>query len=241
MWAVERTLLALALTLAAYGVAVWVRRRTGLALAHPAVTAAAVVFAALPLLQFSVREYQAGNRLLTYLVGPATVAMAVPIHKHRRLVRTHWAALLSGMVAGCLIGVISSVTVAAIMGLSRNMLLSVAPKSVTTPVAFRLSEQLGGIPPLTVAVVQASGVLGAILGPAVLNWLRIRNRLARGLALGAAAHGGGTERALQSSELEGAASSMAMAANALLGTILIPAVTDLLLRLGARLAAPGAP
>lgn len=239
MPAVERTLLAVGLTLAAYGLAVWVRRQTRLALAHPAVTAAAVVLAALPLLRVSVREYQAGSQALSFLAGPATVAMALPVYKHRKLVREHWPALLGGIVAGCLTGVVSAVAAAAFLGMGRTMLLSVAAKSVTTPIALRLSAQLGGIPPLTVALVQATGVLGAIAGPAVLNALRVRNRLARGLALGTAAHGGGTERALQSSEVEGAASSLAMAVNALLGTVLIPPVTHLLLRLGSRLGLPG--
>lgn len=230
---------ALALTLTAYYVAVWFRRKTGLRLVHPSVIALPLLLGVLFWLNLPVGEYQTGSKLLTYLIGPATVGLAVPLYKHRVLIRSQWPVLLGGILTGSLIGVISAMATAAALGLNRNLLLSVAPKSVTAPIALLLSEQLGGVPALTVLVVQSTGVLGSMLGPVLLQVLRIRNRMAWGVALGTAAHGGGTERALDTGELEGAISSLALALNALIAPFLIPPVVRALMAVGERLGVIG--
>lgn len=231
MWLVERAAGGLALTVVAYSVAVWLRRRTRLTLMHPAVTATVLVLAALAVLRLPLAQYETGGRLLSLLIGPATVAMAVPVYRHRALLRSHWPALLAGILTGCLVGVGSSVTMALVMGLGRITVLSTAAKSVTTPVAMAISRRLGGIPSLTVALVLVTAVSGALLGPWMLDLLRVRNRLARGLALGAAAQAVGTERALQIGELEGAASTLSMAFSAIFATVLVPPSAHLILRL----------
>jgi putative effector of murein hydrolase len=224
---IENAILALGLTLSAYGFAMWLRRMSGIQ-AHPALLAAPLVLGALWLVHWPVTEYQSGSRALGMLVGPATVAMAVPVYKHRQMVRAHWPSFLAGVLTACLIGVVSSVVIAVLCGLSADLVLTVAPKSVTGPVALRVSEQMGGIPAISAALAQITGILGASFGPRLLTAFRVRNRVARGMALGAGAHSGGAERALQSSELEGAAGSLAVALNALMGTLLIPPIFRLL-------------
>lgn len=237
MWSVDRLLIGSLLTFAAYGAALFIRKRTKLSFFHPTLIAAPMIVAALPLLRLSIAEYQSTSSWLTFLAGPAIVAMGVPVFKNRALIRRDWPLLLGGVLVGGISGVASSVAVAMALHLGSDWVLTVAPKSVTGSVAVRISETMGGIPPLTLAITQLTGILGSMVGPVLLNLLRVRNRIARGVALGVSAHAGGTEKALQQGEVEGAASSLGMAINALMGAVCVPPVTQMLLIAADRLAA----
>jgi len=153
--------------------------------------------------------YERGTMPLRFLLGPATLALAVPLVRRRALIRAHLRAVL-GVVAGAVVGAVSAMLLARAFGLPRALVATITPKSVTTPMAMPISERLGGIPTLTAAIVVLVGVFGAAIGPWTLDRLGVRGAVARGLALGTSAHGVGTARALEEGETEGAAAGVAM-------------------------------
>ncbi len=166
--------------------------------------------------------YFEGAQFVHFLLGPATVALAVPLYRQFDRVRKSAVAILVSLVCGSLTSAVSAVSIAWLLGAETVSIVSLAPKSVTAPVAMGISEQLGGLPSLTAVIVILTGIIGATLGPLVLNWLGVRDWSARGLAIGTASHGIGTARALQVNELAGAFSGLAMGLNALATAIILP-------------------
>ena len=152
----------------------------------------------------------------------------MPLYRQFDQVRKSFVAIIVSLLCGSVTSALSAVLIAWLMGAEAVSLVSLAPKSVTAPVAMGISEQLGGLPSLTAVIVILTGVIGAMLGPLVLNWLRIRDWSARGLAIGTASHGIGTARALQVNELAGAFSGLAMGLNAVATAILLPILWKLL-------------
>jgi predicted murein hydrolase (TIGR00659 family) len=216
-------LLHLTLTLAAFQAGSWLYRRAGLnPLLNPVLIAVALLVGLLALTGTPYATYFGGAQFVHFLLGPATVALAVPLYRQFERVRRSALAILASIVTGSLSAAASAVGIAWALGAGRDTLISLAPKSVTAPVAMGISEQLGGLPSLTAVLVILTGVLGAMLGPPLMNLLRIRDMAARGLAIGTASHGIGTARALQVSELAGAFSGLAMGLNALATALLLP-------------------
>ena len=216
-------LLFLTLTLAAFQAGSWAYSRSGHnPLLNPVLTAVVAVVALLMLSGTSYETYFEGAQFVHFLLGPATVALAIPLYRQFDRVRRSALALVVSLICGSLTAIGTAVGLGWLLGASRETLLSLAPKSVTAPVAMGITEQLGGLPSLTAVLVILTGILGAVIGPMVLNLLRIRDWRARGLALGTASHGIGTARALQVNELAGAFSGLAMGLNALATAILLP-------------------
>ncbi len=216
-------LLHLTLTLIAYQAGLWVNRRAGgHPLANPVLFAVAALVALLLATGTPYSAYFEGAQFVHFLLGPATVALAIPLYRQFAAVRRSAIAILVSLVAGSLTAAGSAVAIAWAMGAARESVISLAPKSVTAPVAMAISQQLGGLPSLTAALVILTGISGAMLGPVLLNAMRIRDWQARGLAIGTAAHGIGTARAMQVNEVAGAFSGLAMGLNALATAILVP-------------------
>lgn len=216
-------LLFLTLTLAAFQAGSWVYVRSGQnSLLNPVLTAVILVVALLSLSGTNYEQYFEGAQFVHFLLGPATVALAIPLYRQFDRVKRSAAALLTSLLCGSLTAISSAVGLGWLLGASRETLLALAPKSVTAPVAMGISELLGGLPSLTAVLVILTGILGAVAGPIVLDLLRIKDWRARGLALGTASHGIGTARALQTNELAGAFSGLAMGLNALATALLLP-------------------
>ena len=154
--------------------------------------------------------YADGTEALLWLLGPSTVALAVPLVRERALLVRHARAILVGVGAGAISGLVSAVLLARAMHLPALLVRSVAPKSVTTPVAMPLAASLGGNPEIAAAVAVVTGMFGMAFGPAILSRVRVRTSLARGIALGAASHGIGTAAAMGEGQRTGAASAVAM-------------------------------
>lgn len=174
------------------------------------------------------RRYFEGAQFVHFLLGPATVALAIPLYRHFAEIRRNALAIAVSIAAGSLAAIASALAVGWALGASERTLLSLAPKSVTTPVAMGISESIGGLPSLTAVLVILTGIVGAVFGTYVLNALGLKDWRARGLGMGTAAHGIGTARAFQVNELAGAFSSLAMGLNALATAILVPVVIRLL-------------
>lgn len=223
-WLSTSPLLGLTLTLGGYAVGRWAHRRTGNALLQPVLVAIVVVGAVLLATGVSYDDYLAGGRFVAFLLGPATVALALPPHQEWHLVRRAAVPILTGVVAGALVSITSALLVTRFTGAARALQLTMAPKAATTPVSIAVSEQVGGIPALTAVLTIIAGITGAVAGPWVLDRVGVRDLRARGIALGAASHGIGTSRALQETRTEGAFSALSMALTALATSLLVPLV-----------------
>ncbi|MEK9671332.1 MAG: LrgB family protein [Rhodospirillaceae bacterium] len=218
-------LLHLTMTLVAYQIGMAVYRRTGMnPLVNPVLIAVAIVVGLLIATETDYTDYFDGAQFVHFLLGPATVALAIPLYRQIDKVRRASGAILTSIVMGSAVGSASAVGVAWILGGSMSSLLAIAPKSVTAPVAMGIAQKLGGLPSLTAVLVIITGILGASLGPYVLDLIRVRDWTARGLAIGTASHGIGTARAIQVNAAAGAFSGLAMGINALATAILLPLV-----------------
>lgn len=216
-------LLFLTLTLAAFQAGSWLYECSGhKPFLNPVLTAVVLLVGILTLTETPYPAYFEGAQFVHFLLGPATVALAIPLYRQFDRVKRSALALVTSILCGSLTAIGTAVGLGWSLGASRETLLALAPKSVTAPVAMGITEQLGGLPSLTAVLVILTGILGAVIGPLVLNLLRIRDWRARGLALGTASHGIGTARALQVNELAGAFSGLAMGLNALATAILLP-------------------
>ena len=218
-------LLWLATTLAVYLTGQWLFQRSGgRAVFNPVALAITLLVLLLLLTGTPYTTYFSGAQFIHFLLGPATVALAIPLYLHWERVRRLFLPILAGLLAGSLTAMLSAMGVAWLLGGSPPTLLSLAPKSVTTPVAMGIAEKIGGLPSLTAVLVIVTGVIGAVAGPALLNGLRIRDDAIKGFAIGVAAHGIGTARAFQISGLAGAFAGLAIGLNALLTALLAPLI-----------------
>ena len=216
-------LLHLTLTLVAFQAGSWVYRRFNMTpIANPVLIAVVLIVALLLATGTDYQDYFDGAQFVHFLLGPATVALALPLYRQWEKVRRSALAIAASILAGSLTASLSAVGIAFLMQASPDALISLAPKSVTAPVAMGISEKLGGLPSLTAVLVILTGILGAMIGPYVLNLVRVKDWAARGLAMGTASHGIGTARALQVNEVAGAFAGLAMGLNALATAILLP-------------------
>ena len=216
-------LLHLTLTLAAFVLASVVYRKLKMnPLLNPVLLSVIAIVLILRGTETSYQTFFEGAQFVHFLLGPATVALAVPLYRQFDRVRKSAVAILISLLCGSITSALSAVSIAWIMGAETISIISVAPKSVTAPVAMGISEQLGGLPSLTAVIVILTGIIGATLGPLILNWLKIHDWSVRGLAIGTASHGIGTARALQINEVAGAFSGLAMGLNALATAIILP-------------------
>jgi predicted murein hydrolase (TIGR00659 family) len=216
------------LTIVTYALCMRLQRRAhGHALANPVAVSIVVLVIVLKVTRLPYATYFASARLLHYLLGPATVALAIPLAKELpRLRRLLWP-LIAGLLAGNLSAACSAILLAKLLGASRSVTLSLAPKSVTTPIAMGISEKIGGLPSLTAVLVIITGVIGAVLGPWFLDRLRIEDPTLRGTAMGVSAHGLGTASIYQESSEAGASSGLAMGLSGLITALLLPVLVKM--------------
>lgn len=221
-------LLWLAATMAAYliglGLHVLSRRSP---LVNPVAIAMVLLVGLLLVTDTPYSQFFEGAQFVHFLLGPATVALAIPLYHNRARVRQALVPMLIALTAGSLTAILSAVGIGWALGASRETLLSLAPKSVTSPIAMAVADQIGGLPSLTAAFVILTGIIGAIIGTPVLYLLRVKDPMIQGYALGVAAHGIGTARAFQVSPLAGTFSGIAMSLNGLLTAVLVPLLASL--------------
>ena len=218
-------LLGLTITLLAYVLALAVHQRYRRhPLTNPVLLAVVLLVTLLLLTDTPYPSYFAGAQFVHFLLGPATVALAIPLYAQLGRVRAmRWPVLL-GLAAGALTAVVSAVGSAWLLGASVPTQLSLAPKSVTTPIAMAVAERIGGIASLTAVLVIVTGIVGAVIAPALFRLLRVQDHAIQGFALGVTAHGIGTARALQISEEAGAFAALAMGLNGVVTALLLPAL-----------------
>ena len=216
-------LFGLTMTLIAYGIAyrvyLWGKSNP---LLNPVVTAVLLLITLLVLTDTSYQDYFEGGQFVHFLLGPATVALAIPLYRQVGKLKALWLPVLVALLVGVTVGGVSAVGIAWLLGADAQILLSLAPKSVTAPVALGIAERIGGIPSLTAVLVVMTGVVGAVFGTKWFDLLRIRDDSVRGIAMGVAAHGIGTARAFQVSAEMGAFAGLAMALSAFTASVILP-------------------
>ncbi len=182
------------------------------------------------LLHVNYQDYLSGTRWLVQLIGPATVAFAIPIYEQHVLIRQHWPILLIGVIVGSVTALLSSWLLASLLGLDGQIRLSLLPRSISTPFALEASRSIGGTPELTALFVIITGILGAIIGDILLKHLSCHSSLARGTLFGAGAHSAGTAQAHKIGNIEGAIASLVMILSGLFNILLLPFISQFLIR-----------
>ncbi len=210
------------LTLVTFRLAELLYRRSGFILFNPVFVSICAIIAILKVSQISYADYARGGDLILFLLGPSVVALALPLWQRREQVLKRKLPILAGVCAGALASIASAAGTAWLLGASPEVVLSLVPKSVTTPIAIGISEQIGGIVPLTAALVVLTGCLGAICGPEFCRLIGIRKPTSLGLAIGTASHGIGTARVLAEDRLAGAVSGLAIGLNGLTTAVVVP-------------------
>jgi len=212
----------LAFTLGIYVGATWVYQKTKFALLHPVLVTIAVIIALLLIFKVDYLTYKNGSHLIDFMLGPSVVALGYTLYLQIENIKEHAVSILTALFVGSITGIGSVLILAKMLGSSHVLAVTLAPKSVTTPIAMAISERFGGIPSMTAIVVIAIGIVGGIAGPWVLKILKVDSKIAVGLALGASAHGLGTARAMELGAIEGAIGGLAIGIMGLMTALIAP-------------------
>lgn len=224
-----RPLVWLTVTIAAYLIGQWLFERAGRRpLVNPVAIAVVLLVALLMVTGTDYQTYFDGAQFVHFLLGPATVALAVPLFQNFAQVRRAALPMVAALAAGSVTAILSAVGIAMLFGVSLETSRSLASKSVTMPIAMGITEQIGGIPSLTAVVVMITGIIGAMVVTPLMDLLRIGDWRARGFAVGVASHGIGTARAFQVNEIAGTFAGIAMALNGIATAIMVPLLISLL-------------
>ena len=218
----------LALTFGVFAMFKGLQKKTGWVLLNPILFTIAALILFLKLSGISYETYNEAGELIAFWLKPAVVALGVPLYLQLEIIKKQWLPILLSQLVGCLVGVISVVLIAKGLGASPDVICSLAPKSVTTPIAMEVSNATGGIPSLTAAVVVMVGLFGAVFGFKVLDMGRVKSPIAQGLSMGTASHAIGTSAAMELSRKYGAYASLGLTLNGILTAILAPMVLRLM-------------
>ena len=214
----------LAVTFGVFFFSKLLQKKTGILLLNPILLTIAILIIFLKMAHISYETYNKGGYLIEFWLKPA----GVPLYLQLEAIKKQLLPILLSQLAGCIIGVVSVVVIAKLMGAPQEIIYSLAPKSVTTPIAMEVADTLGGIPALTAAVVVCVGLLGSIIGIKTLKLTRIKSPIAQGLSLGAAAHAVGTSTAMDISSKYGAYASLGLTLNGIFTALLTPTILRLL-------------
>lgn len=216
----------IALTFMAYIGAQRLQRLSGIKFLNPILLAMAAMIAFLMLAGIDYSTYQEGGKYIDFWLKPAVVALGVPLYRQLSTIRKQLLPILLSELAGCVVGIVSVVLLAQLFGASHEIIMSLAPKAVTTPIAMEIASAVGGIPPLTAAVVVCTGIFGGMTGFKIVQISRIKSPIAQSLSIGTAAHAVGTSVAMEKSERFGAFSSLGLTLNGLFTALLAPFILE---------------
>lgn len=218
----------LAITFGIYYAARQIQKWTGWIVLNPILITIAALIALLQLTGISYEIYKQGGQYIDFWLKPAIVALGVPLYQHLGQIRRQLLPILMSQLVGCLVGLVSVTLIASSMGASHEVIVSLAPKSVTTPIAMEVCRTAGGIPSLTAAIVVGVGLFGAVFGFKILEVWHVRNPFSQGISIGTASHAVGTSCAMEKGETYGAYSSLGLILNGVLTALLTPFVLKLL-------------
>ena len=218
----------LALTFGVFYAAKTLQRRLGWVLFNPILIAIAIIIVFLLAMDIPYETYREGAKLIEFWLKPAVVALGVPLYLQLSSIKRQFLPILASQTMGCVAGIVSVVAIAKMLGASNAVIMSLASKSVTTPIAMEVTQALGGIPSLTAAIVVITGLIGAIIGFKTLSVGHVHNPMALGLSMGAASHALGTSAAMDRDQFMGAYASLGLTLNGILTALLTPTVIDII-------------
>ncbi|MBO1263592.1 LrgB family protein [Proteiniclasticum sp. SCR006] len=226
---IDNPIFGVLITLMAYEAGLYLQRRTGYALLNPLLISTVLIILFLVIWGIDYESYNAGGKIVSFFITPATVALAVPLYRNFKLLRANLWPIFLGITAGVLVNFISLYLLVEYTDLGKEMFYTLVPKSVTTPIGIELSQQIGGIPQITIAAIIISGLTGVILGPVIFRIFRISDKVARGIAYGTTSHALGTTKALEEGEIEGSMSGLSIGIAGLLTAVIVPLLLKLIL------------
>ena len=216
------------ISLASYAMGVWLRKKTGLPFINPLLVSILLVIGFLLLTGVSYNSYAAGSEIISYLLTPATICLAVPLYQQFNLLKKNWKAVVAGLVSGVLSSLVCILLMALLFKFDHNTYVTFLPKSITTAIGIGVAEEYGGYVSLAVIVIVITGVIGNVLAEAVLKLFRIEEPIAKGIAIGSSSHAVGTTKAMELGQIEGAMSSLSIVVCGLLTVILAPLFAPLI-------------
>ena len=224
----ENEYLLLTLTFGVFYLAMLLQKKTKSLLLNPILLTIVFMIVFLKLTNISYETYSKGGHLIEFWLKPAVVALGVPLYLQLKSIKKQLMPILVSQLVGCVIGIISVVLIAKLMGASNEVIISLAPKSVTTPIAIEISQTVGGIPPLTAAIVVCVGIFGGAIGFKILQMFHVDSPIAQGLSMGTAAHAVGTSAAMTVSKKYGAYASLGLILNGILTALFTPTILQLM-------------
>ncbi len=216
------------LTLGTFEIGKRIYNRYRLPILNPILIAILLIVGVLMAFKIPLDSYESGSKMLSLFLGPVTVILAVPLYKQLDLLRSHLFPILIGVTVGAITSIASVIILGKVMGLERILLLSMAPKSITTPIGMELSKNIGGIQAITIVGIMITGITGAVAAPIICEIFRIKNRVAKGIGVGVSSHAVGTSKAIEMGEVEGAMSGLAIGLTGVATIIVLPVVLKVL-------------
>ena len=216
------TYFGMVLGLGCYFFALWLQKKCKLPVLNPLLISTVIIILFLWIFHVDYETFDQGAKYITYFLTQATVCLAVPLYRQFQVLRKNMPAILAGVLAGCLAHGLVIGGMAALCNMEPVLMVSLLPKSITTAIALGACEELGGITGITIVGTLVAGLMGAILGPALLKWFRIKEPVAQGLCIGTASHAIGTSKMVEAGEVQGAMSSLAIVVCGLMTVVLAP-------------------
>ena len=212
------------LTIIAFEIGIFINNKWRNPLLNPILIATVLIIGFLTVTGIEYETYKAGGDYISFFLGPVTVLLAVPLYKQIQSLKRYWFPILAGITVGSATSVICVIACAKMFNLSKTLMLSLTPKSITIPMGSVFSEQIGGIPSITIVSIVITGITGAVTAPLVCRYFRIKNPVAQGVAIGTASHALGTTKAMEIGEIQGAMSSLSIGVAGVITVFITPAL-----------------
>lgn len=215
-------LFGIVLSLVSFEIGLYISRKTKIPIFNPLLIAIGIIIAILIAFNIDFKDYNMGAQFINIFLGPSTVVLAVPLYKQMDLLKKHAISITIGILAGSIVGMFSVIGLSYILNLNGEIIRSLIPKSVTTPIGIEISNKLGGLVPITVLAIIITGICGAIMGPTICKIFRIKDEVAVGISIGTAAHAVGTTKAIELGETQGAMSGLSIGVAGIITVFIAP-------------------
>ena len=216
------------LTIIAFELGVFINNKWRNPLLNPILIATILIIGFLSITGIKYETYKVGGDYISFFLGPVTVLLAVPLYKHIQALKKSWFPILAGIFVGSAVSIICVIACAKIFGISKTLMLSLIPKSITIPMGSVVSEQIGGLPSITIVAIVITGITGAVTAPLVCRFFRIKNPVAQGVAIGTSSHALGTTKAMEIGEVQGAMSSLSIGVAGVVTVFITPLLLKIL-------------